>query len=369
MKVVNTGNTYKIYDNSLKTFDQLPAQAYLVNFDKMSGFYLSTFDDINIKEKVYGIHVEKCEKVLKSFKIFERNLGIILSGEKGIGKSLFAKLLAIKAIESGYPLLIVNSYIPGIADYLTSIQQEVVVLFDEFEKTFPSPKDKDVCDPQAEMLTLFDGLSQGKKMFVVTCNELHNLNDYLVNRPGRFHYHFRFEYPTNEEISAYLKDKIPSTAFGEIDKVVKFAQKINLNYDCLRAIAFELSTGSSFEDAIKDLNILNLYSESYNAIVVFDDGTRGREQINIDLFEDAENRREFKDSDGFYFYAIFNPCDSYHDPIKGGMVIKGSDIKLDWQDGYYDDDKDQEALENRKKRKCEYILFRKSGNKSLHYAV
>ena len=34
MQVVNTGNTYKIYDNSLRTFNQLPAQAYLVNFDK-----------------------------------------------------------------------------------------------------------------------------------------------------------------------------------------------------------------------------------------------------------------------------------------------------------------------------------------------
>ena len=347
----------------------MPAQAYLVNFDKMSGFYLSTFDDIAIKEKIYGIHIEKCEKVLKSFKIFERNLGIILSGAKGIGKSLFAKLLSIKSIEAGYPLIIVNSYIPGIADYLTSIQQEVVVLFDEFEKTFPSPRDKDACDPQAEMLTLFDGLSQGKKMFVVTCNELHNLNDYLVNRPGRFHYHFRFEYPTNEEITSYLIDKIPVEAHEEINKVINFAQKVNLNYDCLRAIAFELSTGSSFEEAIKDLNILNLSAESYNAILVFNDGTKAREQMNIDLFEDGEIRREFRDSNNFYFYATFNPCDSYHDAVKGGMVIQGSNVKLDWQEDYYDEDKDKAALENRKQRKCEYILFRRSGNKSLHYAV
>ena len=40
------------------------------------------------------------------------------------------------------------------------------------------------------MLSLFDGLDNGKKLFVITCNEVERLNAYLLNRPGRFHYHF-----------------------------------------------------------------------------------------------------------------------------------------------------------------------------------
>ena len=370
MQVVNTGNTYKIYDNSLKTFNQLPPQAYLVNFSKMSGFYLSTFDDIVINEKVYGVHLDKCQKVLKSFEIFERNLGIILSGAKGIGKSLFAKLLSEQAIKAGYPLLIVNCYIPGIADYITSIQQEVVVLFDEFDKTFYSSKDRDsMNDPQSEMLTLFDGLSQGKKMFIVTCNELNNLNNYLVNRPGRFHYHFRFEYPTNDEITEYLQDKIPEAAYGEINKVIQFAQKVDLNYDCLRAIAFELTLGSKFEEAIKDLNILNLSQDWYTVTIFFNDGTKSRKELRLDLFDDNEIRYEFQDSDRYDFYAAFNPCDSYFDSFKGGTVINGANVKLDWQDDYYDEPEEQEDLARRKMRKCDYILIRRKSSKSLHYAV
>ena len=90
MQVVHTGNTFKIYDNSLKTYNQLPPQTYLVNFNKMSGFYLSAFEDIVINEKIYGVHQTKVDKVLKTFDIFERNLGVILSGAKGIGKSLFS---------------------------------------------------------------------------------------------------------------------------------------------------------------------------------------------------------------------------------------------------------------------------------------
>ena len=88
MRVVNTGNTYRIYNNSLKTFDQLPAQAYSVCFHPQQGFWLEKFSDLEVNEKIYGVHMAKVEKVFNSFKVFSRNLGIILSGDKGIGKSL-----------------------------------------------------------------------------------------------------------------------------------------------------------------------------------------------------------------------------------------------------------------------------------------
>ena len=368
MQVVNTGNTFKIYDDSLKTFNQLPPQAYLVNFSKMSGFFLSTFDEININEKIYGVHQEKCEKVLNTFNLFERNLGVILSGAKGIGKSLFSKLLASKAIEKGYPLLIVNSYIPGIADYLTSIQQEVVVLFDEFDKTFYMPKESGgMNDPQSEMLTLFDGLSQGKKMFIVTCNEIRQLNDYLINRPGRFHYHFRFDYPSNEEITEYLKDKMTEEAYGEIPKVVNFAQKINLNYDCLRAIAFELSLGTSFEDAIKDLNILNISRERYIVTVHLSDGTRVKTTQALDMFEDRDICFETEDTDGNDFYVTFNPMDSYFDSFQSCTVVAGTAVKIDWHPEY--NRFEEKGCPEKGQRKCEHITIRKANAVSYRYAV
>ena len=45
---------------------------------------------------------------------------------------------------------------------------------------------------------------------------------------------------------------------SEINKVAAFSRKIKLNYDCLSAIALELNEGEAFEDAIKDLNIINV---------------------------------------------------------------------------------------------------------------
>ena len=90
------------------------------------------------------------------------------------------------------PVIIVDTYIPGLANFIEEIEQEVMVMFDEFDKTFGGVNKSDgMADPQTELLTLFDGLAQGKKLYVITCNNLNTLSDYLVNRPGRFHYHFR----------------------------------------------------------------------------------------------------------------------------------------------------------------------------------
>lgn len=136
MQIVNTGSIYRIYDNSVQTSDKLPAQCYQVDFNPQAGFYLTKYDDIKISEKIYGVHLQKVQKVLNSFKIVNRNLGVILSGDKGIGKSLFAKLLAEEGIKEGYPLIIVNCYYPGIADFLTSIQQEVVFFLMNLIKLF-----------------------------------------------------------------------------------------------------------------------------------------------------------------------------------------------------------------------------------------
>lgn len=369
MQIVNTGHMYQIYDDGVKTFDQLPAQIYSVNFNKMTGFYLQKFDDIEITEKVYGVAPEKLEKVASAFKCFERNLGVILSGEKGIGKSLFAKMLSAKMANEGYPVLIVNNFIPGIADFLTSIQQEVVVLFDEFDKTFYAKDGDSMNDPQASMLTLFDGLSQGKKLFIVTCNKLNHLNDYIVNRPGRFHYHFRFDYPTKVEIEEYLQDKIDEQYFGEIEKVISFANKVPLNYDCLRAISFELQCGTSFEEAISDLNILNIQKEEYNLVLMFKDGTKVHTTVCMDMFS-SEEFKTWLFTDDFRFTVEFNPMDVKYSYERGGNIINADLVNFKWDDYYNDDEEDKVRYEEVKKNKVlDFIMLRRKNTKGIHYAV
>ena len=156
MNVVHSGSTFQIYGDALKTYTQLPVGTYEVCFHKMMGFYLSSHNDLSVNEdKIYGSTPTKVEKVLRGFKSVNRNFGVILSGRKGIGKSLFARQLAERAKEYELPLILVTCYYPGIADFISSIEQEVIVLFDEFEKTFA---DQEHSNPQEEMLPLFDGI-------------------------------------------------------------------------------------------------------------------------------------------------------------------------------------------------------------------
>ena len=365
MKAIQTGNVFRIYDNSMKTYEQLPPQVYLVNFDERSGFFLTIYQDIDIKGKIYGVHQEKVNKVLTAFTKFERSLGVILSGDKGIGKSLFAKLLSAKAVnEYKMPLIIVNTYIPGIGEYLNAIEQEVVVLFDEFDKTFAR---SDKHDPQAEMLTLFDGIAQGKKLFVVTCNETNNLNAFLVNRPGRFHYHFRFGYPSAEDIREYLSDQISECYYGEIDKVVSFAKKVNLNYDCLRSIAFELECGDSFEEAIKDLNIMNMDDEKFTVILRLKSGEQFKRVAYLDMFSTEEESILFSIGYDDVFRAKFIPVNCAWYNHLNTNAIDGEQVNLEIDPTL---PSENETLYNKyKDAEVDYIAFYRQNKKNLHYAL
>ena len=94
MKAINLGdNTYDIFDDAMKVYSELPTQSYVVRCSKTRGFFLEKYNDMEIREsKIYGVHNEKIAKVMNMFSSSDRNLGVILSGAKGIGKSLFAKI-------------------------------------------------------------------------------------------------------------------------------------------------------------------------------------------------------------------------------------------------------------------------------------
>ena len=370
MKIISTGSEYKIYGNNISTYDKLPAQAYAIEFNPNEGFSLVPYQKISVNEKTYGVHQQKVEKVKNSFLRSTRNMGVILSGDKGIGKSLFAKMLAAGGLADGYPVIVVEQYIPGIAAFINSIEQEVYVLFDEFDKTFNSNRNKgDASDPQTEMLGLFDGISISKKLFIITCNSLVQLSDFLVNRPGRFHYHFRFSYPGAAEIKEYLKDRNISET--EIEKVVNFSAKVRLNYDCLRAISFELETGETFENCINDLNIVNTEYQEYNIVVYFKNGQKLKRQYSMDLFSDEDASIDFGIPNTYLDgYLNFTPSEVNFDTLRGCYKVDNTNGNWTTEEaGNHDSNKDKEQLSLFKPEYFDYALIRHKTIKNIHYTV
>lgn len=329
MRIVRIGDKYTIANEEVKTFDLLPVQTYIVNFNPMEGFYLMVHPEMEVKEKIYGVHEEKVKKMFRSFQSFDRNLGIILSGRKGIGKTIFSKMICKEAMKQGYPVLIVDEAHKGLGRFIECIDQECVILFDEFDKTFSK---HNMGGEQAKLLSLFDGTAQGKKMFLVTCNEINGLNQFIINRPGRFHYHLRFTYPKKEEIRQYLKDKLKPEYHKEITSVIAFADLISLNYDCLRAIAFELNQGILFKEAIEDLNILNLSSCNYDVCLYMEDGQVLQQKNWYGNLFDAEQTKKsvnfWSKDNTFLMEVCFDLKDLYYDEEKQVTLVAGNKLEI-----------------------------------------
>lgn len=85
MNIVVSGNTSRVYGEEVKTYKQLPALCYDINFNKMTGFFLTSRPNLeNTEQKIYGNANQKTDKILKSFNSSNRNLGVIFSGKKRV---------------------------------------------------------------------------------------------------------------------------------------------------------------------------------------------------------------------------------------------------------------------------------------------
>lgn len=59
-----------------------------------------------------------------------------MSGNKGMGKSMFVQLIAEAVVKKEIPVIMVTKAFPGIADFIEQIDQEALIILDEFEKMF-----------------------------------------------------------------------------------------------------------------------------------------------------------------------------------------------------------------------------------------
>ena len=263
--VIQAGGTFRIFDEAITAFDNLPQNTYRVCFDPMSGHYLQRIADMTpSSEKMYGDGQKRIARIMAGWEKMQRSYGVLMSGDGGMGKTMLMRNLACQMQEKfELPIVIVDSPSPGLVAYLDSLDA-CIVIFDEFEKNFSTESEEG--DQQAQFLTLFDGLSSTKRMYIVTVNNVEKLNDFIVNRTGRFHAHLRFSYPTAENIEEYLSDA--GVDAENSAKIVEFAATSPLNYDHLRSIAFEMTeVGGDFTDVIKDLNIKAVRAELFDTVL------------------------------------------------------------------------------------------------------
>lgn len=337
--IISVGDSFRIFGSEVNTYTKLPVATYTVEFNPMMGFSLLKVDDLEVGiDKVYGHRDDKVDKVLRGYNATGRSLGLMLSGDKGQGKSLFLRMLAEKAVESNLPVVRVTIDVDGIADFIDSLG-ECMVVFDEFEKVFSKSGASRGMDPegggggnrQDQFLSLFDGVSSTKRLYCITLNDVRRVSDYLLNRPGRFHYHIRFDYPGQEQIREYMTDQVPDITDDQIASIITLSNYTNLNYDHLQAIAFELTMhdyDADVSEIVEDLNIKPTESVNFIYTVFFKNG-QTVEEVSGSPFGGSDRKRFYAEDKDLYARLSFSPNSIEFSKKTGRMTVAGKDVKAD----------------------------------------
>ena len=282
---LKSGNTFKVSTKSaLDLHESLPVGTYTVGFDKMTGtFYLEQIESFEIKGKIYGNATRNADRILNTFKDRTASTGVMLAGEKGSGKTLLTKQIAVNAALEGIPTIVINQPWAGegFNAFMQMIEQPTIVLFDEFEKVYDR-------ETQEQMLTLLDGVYPSKKLFLLTCNDKWRVDAHMRNRPGRIFYMMDFRGLDIEFIREYCEDNLNAKEY--IDKICSISSLFGeFNFDMLKAMVEEMNRYN--ESPTDVLKLLNAKPE-------FSDESKYKVELQIDGIDLDEKMIESKEWHG-----------------------------------------------------------------------
>lgn len=252
---IQNGSNFKRVEGNISNVESIPLGIYNVDFNPFSGWSLErTAEKFEFGYKLYGLQTNFINHVLKTFNNTKGNLGILLNGIKGTGKTVSAKMLAN---QFNLPIVIVKSFgdnNTGLIEYLSSFNFDCVFFLDEFEKNWNAE--------DSSILQIMDGVytSAYRRIFLLTTNETH-INENLLSRPSRLRYVKEFGNLEKDIVEEYLKDNLKNQEY--VDCIVDFVDTLQIStIDILKTIVEDINI-HGFDEFINNKDIFNVKTAKY----------------------------------------------------------------------------------------------------------
>lgn len=259
-----------------------------------SPWYLSrTAARFEFPFKVYSASDSIIQRIAQKWVTEGGNLGVLLNGLRGAGKTMTAQLLANQLIRDlKLPCLVVRNPIP-LQLIFDSVQQDMIVIFDEFEKTH-NEEIHPGC--QQQLLSTIDGMSRSShnRLVLFTTNSP-RVNENFRDRPSRIHYKFEFNRVDDSIIEGLINDSLPQKYMHFKPDILEYLNSRDIcTIDIVKSVIGEVSTfGESpreFEDMLNiqkaeppafDISILDENDSVVRTYASYFKVTRGQDWISL----------------------------------------------------------------------------------------
>lgn len=281
------GNFYSQTDGNFEVMPTLDNGIYQLRANPMTGeFYLERIaEEFGFGFKLYGIDETLVSHVIDTYNKQEHkhNIGVLLNGAKGTGKTVTAKVLCNKL---GLPVIIIDGPANGLPNYLSSINHDCVFLFDEFEKNFRLKEDDEECAGES-LLSIMDGVynTNNCHIFILTTNEL-RVNDNLLSRPSRIRYLKSFGDVIDRKIlEEYVEDNLKYKEYK--DEIMDFIDSLTIaTIDIVKSVVDEVNIHKCSVNEFK--HFFNVKEATFRYITRtydIDKGSnRGKDKITDEVF-------------------------------------------------------------------------------------